>query len=399
MGLKEVAEWLHYCGRCNSCKYIYRDYSPSCPAFEKYRWEPYTSSGKVWMARDLYEGKYKISESIRDKVFACTLCGNCTVQCQQLISDHALDVFEALREECIDAGLALPEHEFFRKNVEKVHNPYGEPHDNRWVDIDKKYFKNSADVLFFVGCTSALRDKGLLKDVLDVLDHLGVDFTLSKDEWCCGSPLLTTGQKKYAQELATHNVEMIKNIGVKTVITACAGCFRTLKTQYPRKYELLNEEEGKPGYIQVLHISQFINMIIKKKQFGSSKKTYVTYHDPCHLGRHVGVFDEPREVIKKVKNVELIEMPRNRDNAWCCGAGAGVKSAFKDWAIEISEDRVQEALDLNKSTGKKIEYLVTTCPFCERNLKDSLESLRSKKVEGADQMEVIDLIQFLKKLI
>lgn len=396
MGLEDVKDWLHYCGRCNSCKYLYRDYRSSCPAFEKFIWECYTSSGKVWMARDLYDKKYPWSESVRDKIFSCTLCGNCTIQCQQEISDHALDIFEALREECSDRGLLKPEHKIFADNVARFNNPYGENPEKRFENIDSKYFKEKAEILFFVGCTTAFRNKQLLQDVLDILDYLGADVTLSKEEWCCGSPLLTTGQKKKAQALADHNVDIIKKLGVKIVLTACAGCYRSLKGQYPKKFNLLNGNQDP----KVMHLSEYLANALKKKHLKSSdQKIRVTYHDPCHLGRHMQIFEEPRKILKLLKNVELVEMPRNRDNAWCCGAGAGVKSGFKDWATEIAEDRVIEALGLSKDGKGNIDYLVTTCPFCERNLQDGLNSLIQKQIEAAADMEIIDLIQLIKKYI
>ncbi|MHA1340375.1 MAG: (Fe-S)-binding protein [Promethearchaeota archaeon] len=417
-GLARVVQWLHYCGRCNSCKYLYRDYSSACPAFEDNLWESYTSSGKIWLARDLYENKFPLSESIRDKVFTCTLCGNCTVQCQQEVSNHALDIFEALREECIKNGFIMPAHESFKKSIELNGNPYNEASNKRFNGIDERYFKEKANVLFFVGCTTALRNQPLFKDILDILDYLKIDFTLSKEERCCGSPLLTTGQTIDAKNLAQHNINVAKKLGVKKVITACAGCYRTWKLQYPNKFgfkDVINESAKSP--LKVKHISEFLAEVLKKKHFVKSKeKVRVTYHDPCHLGRHSNVYEEPRNLIKLIKNVELIEMPRNRENAWCCGAGGGVKSAFKDWAVEVAQKRVLEAISIGKigeekNKGKKdnkntkIDYIITSCPFCERNLEDALNSLLNKEDNDKSQedylknLKIIDIVSFIKKYL
>ena len=371
-------------------------YEPSCPAFEKFKWDSFTSSGKIWMARDIYEEKYTLSQSIMEKIFACSLCGNCTVQCQQEIGDHALDIFEALREECVEANLQIPAHRIFEENIEKFNNPYGEQHSNRWTGIAQKFFREKADILFFVGCTTALRNKSLFQAILNLLDVLGVDFTLSKDEWCCGSPLLTTGQRKSARMLAEHNAKLINKLRVKKVITACAGCFRTLHSQYSEKFPNLASFSDVP----ILHISQFLDKLISQKQFFHPKKKSinVTYHDPCHLGRHAGVFREPRSVLSKLRGVKLFELLRNRKNSWCCGAGAGVKSGFKDWAIEISEKRLNEALSLEKRKGIRLDYLVSTCPFCERNLSDARRSLAEKGDIEDGHLEVIDLTQLLDSL-
>ena len=384
MGLNDVKEWLHYCGRCNSCKYIYRDYQNSCPAYIKFFFEPYTSSGKIWMALDLYQGKYDWSPSIVDKVFSCTLCGNCTIQCQQEAGKHALDIFEALREEAVEKGIGpLDAHKQFLENIEKEDNPYGDPKKDRFKGVPKEYFNDDADVIYYVGCTTAYREKQLFESVIPILQKLEVNFTLLEDEVCCGSPLLTTGQFKAAKRLAEQNARIILEKKGSTVIASCAGCLRTLKSQYEKKYGIKIEKE-------VLHLSEFLSQKLKilKKLYKKSKKNMdiATYHDPCHIGRHLGIFEEPRKVLKSIPGIQFIEMGRNRENAWCCGAGAGVKSALKDWAVEISEERIKEAEET------KAKYLVTTCPFCERNLRDAAEKLNS-------DIEIIDLCQLvLKKL-
>ncbi len=384
MGLESVKEWVHYCGRCNSCKYLYRDYRNSCPAFVKFYFEPFTSSGKIWMARDLTLGKYDWSPTIARKVFSCTLCGNCTVQCQQLAGKHALDIFEALREEAVERGFGPMEaHKKFLDNIERSNNPYGEPKEDRFKGVPEEYFNDDADVIYFVGCTSAYREKQLFEATVPILRRLGVSFTLLKEEACCGSPLLTTGQIKAARRVAEHNIKIINSKKARTVVASCAGCLRTLKTQYEKKFGLKIDKE-------ILHISEFLVRQLKplKKMYKKSVKLLeiATYHDPCHIGRHIGIFEEPRKLIKSIPGIKFVEIGRNRNNAWCCGAGAGCKSEFKDWAIETGQLRIKEA----EETGAK--YLVTACPFCERNLRDAAEKLKSP-------IEVVDLTQLVLKTI
>ncbi|MHA1732933.1 MAG: (Fe-S)-binding protein [Promethearchaeota archaeon] len=383
MGLDAVKEWLHYCGRCNSCKYLYRNYRESCPAFEKFEWESYTASGKVWIAWDLSRGLYDWSESVVEKVYACTMCGNCAEQCQQEISNHHMDIFEALREEAVERGLGpMPAHRAFKSNIEAVNNPYGEDHGERFAGISPSFFRDGADVAYFVGCTSAYREKQLAMSSIFLLSKMGVNFTLIGEEWCCGSPLLTTGQRLAAEVLARHNVEAIKQLGVKTVVVSCAGCYRTLKKQYTEKFGLYDDE------FEVLHFAEFLVREKKRlkpflKRSSKKDKLRVTYHDPCHLGRHAGVYDAPREVLEMIPGVELVEMERIRENAWCCGAGAGVKSQFKEWAVEISEARVDEAEEI-----EGVRVLASACPFCERNLKDATSSKNS-------QLDVLDVNELL----
>lgn len=368
--LQDVAKWVYICARCNSCKFIYRDYQNCCPAGEYFWFEPYWASGKNLMARALLEGDFKMSESIAEKIYSCILCGNCEQQCEQDVGDHLVEIFEAMRAEAIEQGYGPMEaHKAYKKNIDKLHNPYGESHGDRFTDdAIKKHVKEQAEVVYFVGCTGAYREKDVVKSTVSLLEKMEVDFAILEDEFCCGSPLLTTGQIEAAQHLAEHNVELMAKAGAKTVITSCAGCYRTLARQYKEKFDM-----ELPFKVQ--HFAEFLNDNFKKLKFKPQKgtKKKVTYHDPCHLGRHAGVYDAPRDVLEKLPGIEFVEMPRIRENAWCCGAGAGVKSAFKDFALETSKRRIEEA----ESTAST---LITCCPFCERNLGDAITAMDSVEV-------------------
>jgi len=208
-----------------------------------------------------------------------------------------------------------------------------------------------------------------------------VDFTVSSEEVCYGSPALRTGQAEIIKDLINKNLDYISRIGANTVITACAGCYRTFKIDYPKIL-------GKELPFKVLHISEFLSQIIPNNnlKLKNDKSFKIAYHDPCHLGRHSGVFDEPRNIISSIENVEFIEMHRNRENAWYCGAGGGVKSGFKDWAVEIASERIKEA----EKTGADI--LITNCPFCVRNLKDASNKLNSN-------LKIMGIVELIKDLI
>ncbi|MCI6994358.1 (Fe-S)-binding protein [uncultured Methanobrevibacter sp.] len=215
-------------------------------------------------------------------------------------------------------------------------------------------------MLYFRGCTA--REK--LPDIQDATEKLlklaNVDYHILDDEKCCGSVLLRTGFLKEAQEQIKKNTEILKG---ETIITSCAGCYKTLTEDY----------DG----LDVIHISQLLNQLIKENKIKLSKNDFdVTYHDSCHLGRHCDVFDEPREVIESVAN--LVEMKNIRENSLCCGAGGGVKSAYPEIADQMAKSRIAQA----KETG--CETLVTPCPFCKLNLEN-------------DDLEVLDLTEFLVK--
>ena len=215
-------------------------------------------------------------------------------------------------------------------------------------------------MLYFRGCTAREKQTCISQATERLLKEAGVDYRTLDDEKCCGSVLLRTGFLKEAEEQIRRNTDVLKG---EKIITSCAGCYKTLKDDY----------EG----LDVIHISQLLDKLIKEGKIKISKKDFdVTYHDSCHLGRHGGVFDEPREVIKSVAN--LIEMENNRESSLCCGAGGGVKSAYPEIANQMAELRINQA----KQTG--CSTLVTPCPFCKLNLEN-------------DDMEVLDLTEFLVK--
>ena len=215
-------------------------------------------------------------------------------------------------------------------------------------------------MLYFRGCTAREKLTSIQEATEKLLKMADVDYHVLEDEKCCGSVLLRTGFLKEAQEQIEKNTEILKG---ETIITSCAGCYKTLKDDY----------EG----LDVIHISQLLNQLINEGRLDVSKTDLdVTYHDSCHLGRHCDEFDEPREVIRSVAN--LIEMENVRENSLCCGAGGGVKSAYPQIASQMGKSRIEQA----KETG--CETLVTPCPFCKLNLEN-------------DDLEVLDLTEFLVK--
>lgn len=213
-------------------------------------------------------------------------------------------------------------------------------------------------MLYFRGCTARQKETDISKATQKLLDLADVDYHILDDEKCCGSVLLRTGFEKEAKYQIAKNME---SFGDETIITSCAGCYKTLLQDY----------EG----LDVVHISELLNKLIDEGKLKFNKKNLnVTYHDSCHLGRHCHVFNEPREVINSLAN--LIEMKNIKDDSLCCGAGGGVKSAYPRIASKLADARIIQA----KDTG--CETLITSCPFCKLNLKDH-------------GLEVLDLTEFL----
>jgi len=368
-----IDEYLHRCIRCGNCKFVFRDYVPSCPSGEFFGFETYYASGRIRLAQALERGDIDWNSSLLVPIFACTACSNCEEQC---LSPHAhgiVDIIEELRRKAVRTLGALPAHQKLADNILRTTNPYGEKANHQNLR-EKHDLPESAENVYFIGCTANYREQGIRDATISLLKKAQVDFTIL-DEQCCGSPLIRTGQLDRAEDLATRNKELFESAGVSRVLTSCAGCYRTLASEYPAII-------GNDDY-QVLHISQFLESIIHAGRLQFERQPHhksITYHDPCHLGRHMGVYEEPRRVLSDL-GIEIIEMESNKENAWCCGSGGGVKSAFKDMALETARERVRHAQSVS------VDILLSACPFCKLNLSDGA---KGRDIEVLDLVELID---------
>ncbi|MGV9171713.1 MAG: (Fe-S)-binding protein [Promethearchaeia archaeon] len=349
--------------------------------------EPFFSRGKMQIIRSLWQDNLELSKDMAEVIYQCPTCNACTEACSYEMNNTAL--YEALRAELVDAGCGLETHMPMNNAMVELLNPYQRDNQEKEEWFQELEFKikdatqEPTDVLYFVGCTAALtpdiRDVAI--NTAQILHKLDVDFSIfGKNEVCCGSVAMRTGDRKAFNYVADKNREHFKKSGVKTIITSCAGCYRTLKLDYKEMMEDLG--------IEVLHTIEYIIKLldekdIKLKNLGAA----VTYHDPCHTGRHMeenALYEEPRILLEKMAT--LTDMKRIKENAWCCGAGGGVKKGFPDLALEISKTRVKEAEETDA------DYLVSICPFCFRNLSDAIKELKS-------DIKIRDLTHFLNKAI
>ena len=370
-----IEKWLHNCVQCGNCKYIFRDYEPSCPSGQHFRFETYFASGRIRLAQAIIKGELEWDESLLHSIFACTTCGNCEIQCLAPHREHIVEIIEELRAKAVEHLGALPHHVKFHDRVETNHNPYGEEHHNRHL-VKVHNLPAQAETVYFIGCTANYRETKIRDATISLLKKARVDFTIV-DEYCCSSPLLRTGQLDLFSKLAQHNLNAIVEAGAKKVVTSCAGCFRTLSHDYPK--------HGLELPIPVIHSSEFLmdqltkRVLIPKKM---SRRPRVTYHDPCHLGRHMNVYDTPRKVLAFLP-VELFEMNPTRENSWCCGAGGGSKAAFNEWSIDTAATRIEHAKELD------VDYIVTACPFCVRNLTDACDDTSPKVIDLAELVDML----------
>lgn len=346
--------------------------------------EPFFSRGKMQIIRSIWQGKLELSKDMAEVIYQCPTCNACAEVCTYEMDNSAL--YEALRAELVDAGCGLDAHEPMNEAMVKMLNPYKRDNKEKadWLsELDfeiKDASKEKTEVLYFVGCTAGLTPdiRTVAVNTAKVLYKLGVDFgVLGENEVCCGSVAMRTGDRKAFNSVAKKNYELFKQMEVKTIITSCAGCYRTLKIDYAE----IMDELG----IEILHSIELIRNIINEKDIKLKKLDITaTYHDPCHTGRHTGLYEEPREILNKIADVT--EMRTIKENAKCCGAGGGVKKGFPEFSLEIAKSRVREAMDTDT------DYLVSICPFCFRNLSDAIDALDSN-------IEMIDLLELIYKAL
>ncbi len=380
LGIKKHVEDIYKCTRCGYCREMVREEVNTfrvCPIRENTPgFEAYTSKGKMLLMRGVLEGTLDLTPKLSEIVFTCTTCGSCKTHCP--VGIDTVGIFEVFRNDLIRQELGLPSHTMYGKYAMEKMNPYNEPHEDRMAWLPESVeFSKPAEIAYFVGCTSAYRQQEIATATYKILKKIGVDFTiLGPDEWCCGSPLFRTGQLDLATKLAQHNIEKLNELGIKQIVFSCAGCYRT----FAMDYKNIGKLKAKP-----IHFTKFIyNQIKEGKIKFKESPLKVTYHDPCHTTRSMKKADykSPRRVINSLPGVELIEMVSTKEGSMCCGAGGGLKSAFSDIAVSAAQKRVQQA----KETGAT--HLISTCPFCRRNLMDGNE-------KGNLGMKIMDLTELI----
>jgi Fe-S oxidoreductase len=398
--LKDYAYTMESCNCCGQCRFILGpkmkgwEYAEICPIHLRFKYDAYSGQGLINIAQELLEGELKYDNDLIEHIYTCTTCGACDINCKSVRDMEVLDTILALREKCVEDGQGpMPPHKDYADNVEFHHNIYGKPHQQRfdWLPDDVK-LSDKATAAYFVGCSTAYLHPDIARNTVKILNAGGMDFkVLSAEEYCCGAPLWRTGQREAAIKLVEYNLETLRKQGIKTVITSCAECYGSFRGFYPRIREL---------HFNVLHISEIIHKMLHdgKLKFNKKLNMKITYHDPCLLGRlselYVpwsgqiksfgyhdppkqwrrgtnGVYDVPREVLRAIDGIELVEMTRNEENAFCCGGGGGVPAAFPDFAMWTARERLDEA----KSTGA--EAIVSACPFCESNFKNAIDAGKS----------------------
>ena len=420
MALEDYRGNMQRCTRCSYCKWVLWDHLKSwrfakgCPSIGYNNFQSYSAGGRLAVALSLLDGTINYTDGVLDIVYQCQMCGACDVACKICRYDmEPLATLHELRARLVEDGQLLPMHMFIIDNLKKEDTMIAgkvKADRGKWAEglNIKDLTKEKAEVAFHAGCRLSYDEElsKVAKAAVTLFKNAGVDIgIMGKEENCCGGRAYEIGYKGEFSKYATNNIEAWTNAGVKTVVTSCSDGYWAFKRLYP--------EMG--CKIEVLHTVELIERLIKegRLKFTKTIPKVVTYHDPCHLGRQGepyipwkgvekriygqmlvhepkkprfngvnGIYDSPRTILNSVPGLELVEMERIRENAWCCGAGGGVIDTYPELCSWTVTERVEEA----RATGA--EAIVTACPWCERNFIDAIEK-SDIKMKVYDIMEVV----------
>ena len=362
---------VKYCYQCGKCDTV-------CP------WNEVRSFS---MRKLIREATFGLTEIENEEIWRCTTCGRCQEVCPREVKQ--IQDMIAVRRMATGYGV-FPEHikpiRAVTAGLGAEGNPFGEPRANRadWSKgLDVKTYEEGMEALYFPGCYLCYdpRLKKVAVATAKILNAAGVDYgILGEEESCCGESIRKTGNEEMFKELAKANIKNWIEHGVNKIVVSSPHCYHTFKNEYP-EFNV---------HFEIVHISEYICQLIKegRLQFNKEYAKKVTYHDPCYLGRHNNIYDEPRDVLNQLPGLELVEMPETGVNSLCCGMGGG-----RIWVDTIMADRFVN-LRLEQAVATGATELVTTCPYCVTNFEDA------RVVMNLDnQIEIKDLTEVLAELL
>ena len=339
------------------------------------------------MRKLIREAAFGLSEVEGEDIWRCTTCGTCPAQCPRGVKQ--IDISVALRR-------VAAEYELFPASVKSARtaraslisegNPLQGERGNRtqWAEgLGVKTYEEGMEALYFVGCYLSYdpRMKKVAQATANILKKAGVEFGILGDkESCCGESIRKTGAEEVFKNLAKANIKAFIDNGVKKIIVSSPHCYHTFKNEYPEFMV----------HFEVQHINQYLLELIREGRLELTKEydKTVTYHDPCYLGRHNEVYDEPRDLLKSVTGLSLVEMEAHGKNSLCCGGGGG-----RIWMDTPQEERFSD-IRLNQAKDAGAQVLATSCPYCITNFEESRLNL-----EYEDVLEVRDITEIINEMI
>jgi Fe-S oxidoreductase len=421
MALEDYRGDMEMCCRCSACKFVPMqkvkgsEFSYVCPSIARYNFHAYSGGGRINIGASMLKNGMNYTDKLLHVVYNCQMCGACGVSCNYAMDMELLEPITEFRFKCVEDGKTNAALDKVIAGLRRTGTMV--PSKGRrggWATglNVKNVTKEKVDVLYHAGClTSYDKDmQKLAKATVRILQKAGVNFGIAGEaEICCGGRAYQMGYKEDFLNQAKKNMAMIKKAGIKTLVTGCADGYHAFKVLY--------DQYGLKGNLEVLHISEYIDRLIKDGRLKPRRKVNlsVTYHDPCRLGRlgepwlhwkgkkipgdrfvfdppkeyrrgTKGVYEPPRDVLKSLPGLKLTEMSRIKEYSWCCGAGGGVSESNPNFARWTALKRIEEAV----STGAGA--IVTACPWCEKNFNEALG-------ESGSSLKVYDIVELVEKAI
>jgi Fe-S oxidoreductase/FAD/FMN-containing dehydrogenase len=363
---------LDTCVQCGYCMGY-------CPT--RQQWLSTTPRGRTLMAKDLDTKNMSFAQL--KSVYQCSLCGRCGVDCS--VDIKSPEMWVDLRSRLTESGLELECLKTVARTINETHNIVAKPNDQRagWTKRLPYDLERKAGVVYFVGCLTSFYPmiQDIARSFAQVLDAAGINITiLGGEEWCCGYPLISAGYKEDAARTMQHNVDKVAEMGAKSVVMTCPGCYRMWRDEY---YNI----SGQRPPFEIAHSTEFIlNLIEQGKIRLGALDEIVTYHDPCDLGRNSGIYNEPRRIMKSIPNLKLTELEDSGQYCNCCGSGGDLLASNEELSLNIAKRKVSEVM----ATGA--QTLVTACPACIR-------AISIAKTQEKAPFNILDISQLVWKAI
>ena len=363
---------FQFCSQCGICDVV-------CP---------WNRVRRFSMRKIVRQATFGLTEIEQEDIWRCTTCGTCPQRCPRGVNQIELGV--SLRRIATEYG-AFPDSVVpivsVTDGLMTVGNPFNMERAKRadWAkDLGVKTYAEGMEILYNPGCYLSYdpRLKKVAAATAGILNKAGVDFgILGSKESCCGESIRKTGNEQAFKKLARENIKNWIDHGVKKILVSSPHCYHTYKNEYPAEFNV---------HFEIVHISEYLRELIADGRLKPAREyeKKITYHDPCYLGRHNGIYDAPRDVLKQIPGAELTEMAESRENSICCGGGGGRIWMETPRGERFSDVRLKQAVDVGA------EVLVTACPYCITNFTDS-----SLGLEDGRAIEIKDITEIVQEVI
>jgi Fe-S oxidoreductase len=422
MSLEEYRNDMETCRRCSPCKFIPfekvtgYDHVNVCPSIARFEFHTYCGGGRMVMGTALLEKRLDFTPKLLEVMYNCHMCGACDTSCKYSMDMEVIEPINEIRIESVASGHTNPALDRVINGLRQQGTmvPGARASRGDWAEglNLKEFAREKVDVIYHAGCqTSFNRDMWkLARSTVKLLQKAGVNFGIGgASELCCGGRAYQMGYKSDFLRQAEANLAAFKRSGARTLVTGCAECYFAFKVLY--------DKFNYKGDMEVLHTSEYLARMIKTGQLKPAKKVEmtVTYHDPCHLGRQgepyihwsgkevlgdlrtfdppkerrrgtYGIYEPPREVLKSIPGLKLVEMDRVKEYAWCCGAGGGVPETNPRFSLWTATERLKEA----ETSG--VAAIATACPWC-------IQSFNKAVAQNGSNLKVYDIIELLAEAI